>query len=51
MSKAQKAAGLAVLIVFALLPLFLKSYGVYLMTLLCVYLMAAFGLNLIVFFF
>jgi branched-chain amino acid transport system permease protein len=48
MSKAQKAAGLAMLIVFALLPLFLKSYGIYLMTLLCVYLMAAFGLNLIV---
>ncbi|HLY67777.1 MAG TPA: branched-chain amino acid ABC transporter permease, partial [Chloroflexota bacterium] len=37
-----------VLAVFALLPLILKSYGIYLMTLLCVYLMAAFGLNLIV---
>src|SRR5438046_6899987 len=31
-----------------LLPLFLKSYGIYLLTLLCVYLMPAFGLNLIV---
>ena len=33
---------------YAILPMFLKSYGIYLMTLLCVYLMAAFGLNLIV---
>jgi branched-chain amino acid transport system permease protein len=32
----------------AVLPLFLKSYGVYLATLWCVYLMAGFGLNLIV---
>ena len=48
MSKVQKI-GLAVLLVlYAILPLFLKSYGIYLMTLLCVYLMAAFGLNLIV---
>jgi len=31
---------------FALLPLALKSYGVYLCTLFCVYLMATFGLNL-----
>src|SRR5262249_41229115 len=30
------------------LPLALKSYGVYLATLWCIYLMAAFGLNLIV---
>ena len=29
----------------ALLPLFLKSYGIYLLTLLCVYLMPAFGLS------
>ena len=36
------------LVAYAVLPLFLKSYGVYLMTLLCVYLMAVFGLNLIV---
>jgi len=48
MNNAQKL-GLAVLLVlYALLPQFLKSYGIYLMTLLCVYLMAAFGLNLIV---
>src|SRR5438552_15868964 len=48
MNNAQKI-GLAVfLALYAILPLFLKSYGVYLMTLLCVYLMAAFGLNLIV---
>jgi branched-chain amino acid transport system permease protein len=38
-------AGLAV---FAVLPLFLKSYGIYLMTLFCVYLMATYGLNLTV---
>ena len=31
---------------FAILPLFLKSYGVYLCTLFCVTLMATFGLNL-----
>ena len=48
MTRAHKIALLAVLVVFAVIPLFLKSYGVYLMTLLCVYLMAAFGLNLIV---
>jgi branched-chain amino acid transport system permease protein len=39
------AAGL---IAYALLPLLLKSYGVYLMTLLCIYLMTVLGLNLIV---
>ena len=33
-------------VAFALLPLALKSYGVYLCTLFCVYLMATFGLNL-----
>jgi branched-chain amino acid transport system permease protein len=33
---------------FAILPLFLKSYGVYLCTLFCVYLMATYGLNLTV---
>ena len=33
------------LIVLAILPNFLKSYGVYLMTLFCVYLMATMGLN------
>ena len=48
MNNAQKL-GLAVLLVlYALLPQFLKSYGIYLMTLPFVYLMAAFGLNLIV---
>ena len=48
MNNAQKL-GLAVLLVlYALLPQFLKSYGIYLMTLLCVSLMAAFGLKLIV---
>ena len=35
-----------VVIAFALLPLGLKSYGTYLCTLFCVYLMATFGLNL-----
>ena len=48
MSNAQKIALLALLLLYAILPLFLKNYGIYLMTLLCVYLMAAFGLNLIV---
>jgi branched-chain amino acid transport system permease protein len=38
-------AGLAL---YAALPPFLKSYGVYLMSLLCVYLMSAMGLNLVV---
>jgi branched-chain amino acid transport system permease protein len=48
MSKTQKIGLLVGLAVYAILPMFLKSYGIYLMTLLCVYLMAAFGLNLIV---
>ena len=48
MSKAQRIGLVIALVLFAILPQFLKSYGVYLMTLLCVYLMAAFGLNLIV---
>jgi branched-chain amino acid transport system permease protein len=40
-------AALAVgVIAFAILPLFLKSYGVYLCTLFCVYVIALFGLNL-----
>jgi branched-chain amino acid transport system permease protein len=38
----------AALVAFAVLPNFLKSYGVYLMTLFCVYLMATMGLNLTV---
>ena len=46
--KMQRALlGLAV-VAFAILPVFLKSYGVYLCTLFCVYLMATFGLNLTV---
>ena len=44
----QKLGLLAGVIIFALLPLGLKSYGVYLCTLFCVYLMATFGLNLTV---
>ena len=48
MSNAQRIALAVGLIAYAVLPQFLKSYGVYLMTLLCVYLMAVFGLNLIV---
>ena len=36
----------AALAAFAVLPLFLKSYGVYLCTLFCVTLMATYGLNL-----
>lgn len=48
MNTAQKIGLLVLLALYAVLPLFLKNYGIYLMTLLCVYLMAAFGLNLIV---
>jgi branched-chain amino acid transport system permease protein len=48
MNKSQKIALAIGLVIIAMLPPFLKSYGIYLMTLLCVYLMAAFGLNLIV---
>ncbi len=48
MSNVQKLALAAGLVALGLLPLVLKSYGVYLATLWCVYLMAAFGLNLIV---
>jgi len=48
MSNAQKIGLLVLLLLYAILLLFLKNYGIYLMTLLCVYLMAAFGLNLIV---
>jgi branched-chain amino acid transport system permease protein len=44
---ALRMAGLAAaVLLFAVLPMFLKSYGVYLCTLFCVYLMATFGLNL-----
>src|SRR6266571_1218326 len=48
MSTTQRIALVIALVLYAALPPFLKSYGVYLMTLLCVYLMAVFGLNLIV---
>jgi len=47
-SNLQRAALVAAVAVFAVLPVFLKSYGVYLCTLFCVYLMATFGLNLTV---
>jgi branched-chain amino acid transport system permease protein len=46
--KARAVALAAVVVAFALLPLGLKSYGTYLCTLFCVYLMATFGLNLTV---
>jgi len=36
------------LVFYAALPTFLKNYGIYLTTLLCVYLMSAMGLNLVV---
>ena len=48
MNNAQRIALAIALVAIAALPPFLKSYGVYLMTLLCVYLMAVLGLNLIV---
>jgi len=44
----QKFGLLLVVVAFAILPVFLKSYGVYLCTLFCVYLIATFGLNLTV---
>ena len=44
----RRALLAAVVVAFAILPVFLKSYGVYLCTLFCVYLMATFGLNLTV---
>ena len=45
----KHCAALAIgLVAVAVLPNFLKSYGVYLMTLFCVYLMATMGLNLTV---
>jgi len=42
----RKSLLVLAVVAFALLPLALKSYGVYLCTLFCVYLMATFGLNL-----
>jgi len=44
----QLVALAAVVIAFAVLPVFLKNYGVYLCTLFCAYLMALIGLNLTV---
>jgi branched-chain amino acid transport system permease protein len=46
--RVQLIAIIVGLLVYAALPPFLKNYGVYLMTLLCVYLMSAMGLNLVV---
>ena len=48
MSRRQTIVIVVGLALYALLPPFLKNYGVYLMTLLCVYVMAAMGLNLVV---
>jgi branched-chain amino acid transport system permease protein len=48
MTKTRWLALAAGVVAIGLLPLLLKSYGVYLATLWCIYLMAAFGLNLIV---
>ena len=48
MSHKQALALVIALVAVAVLPNFLKSYGVYLMTLFCVYLMATMGLNLTV---
>lgn len=48
MNRNRTLALVAALVAFAVLPNFLKSYGVYLMTLFCVYLMATMGLNLTV---
>jgi branched-chain amino acid transport system permease protein len=47
-SRRQLVVLVVALALFAALPLLLKNYGVYLMTLFCVYLMATFGLNLTV---
>ncbi|HJU22889.1 MAG TPA: branched-chain amino acid ABC transporter permease [Casimicrobiaceae bacterium] len=47
-SNARAIAVTLVVVAFAILPFFLKSYGTYLCTLFCVTLMATFGLNLTV---
>ena len=47
-AKTKPIALAAAIVAFAVLPLFLKSYGIYLCTLFCVYLMATYGLNLTV---
>jgi len=48
MKRGNVALLVLALAAFAVLPLFLKSYGTYLVTLFCVYLMATYGLNLTV---
>lgn len=48
MSRSRAIALTVALIAFGVLPFFLKNYGVYLVTLFCVYLMATSGLNLTV---
>jgi branched-chain amino acid transport system permease protein len=48
MSQKRVLVLVTTLVAVAVLPNFLKSYGVYLMTLFCVYLMATMGLNLTV---
>ena len=48
MKRSHALALVVALVAIAVLPNFLKSYGVYLMTLFCVYLMATMGLNLTV---
>jgi branched-chain amino acid transport system permease protein len=48
MTRLRMGALVAALAAIAVLPFFLKGYGVYLMTLFCVYLMATMGLNLTV---
>ena len=48
MTRAQKLGLAAAVIALALIPLGLKNYGIYLMTLWCVYVIAAMGLNLTV---
>lgn len=48
MNRRQMIVLVTGLVLYAALPPFLKNYGVYLMTFLCVYLMSAMGLNLVV---
>ncbi|HET7096582.1 MAG TPA: branched-chain amino acid ABC transporter permease [Casimicrobiaceae bacterium] len=48
MTRPRLVALVVALVAIAVLPSFLKGYGVYLMTLFCVYLMATMGLNLTV---
>ena len=47
-ANAKKITLAVLLVAFAVLPIFLKNYGIYLCTLFCVYLMATYGLNLTV---